>query len=979
MAQSNVAIRFRWLNRVAIFLALVVTGIFSPAIHAQMTASLDNQAAAVHQERQTRTPVEKKIHSQLLFAARQAAGLTPVPGAPGIHSSIKAEADGRFEVRITATVSPGLLAAINALGGTVLYSYPKYHSVYAFMPAAQLETLAARADVVFIGLPPKPNYGGQSQGAASGVITLSSYLAAIQTDTAPVETSVNDPEGDATHGAAIARKQYGVTGAGVKVGVLSDNINDSLNIYGTALQKGYIPPINVPSGQAGGTTQDGEGLAMLEVVHRIAPGSTLYFASGGPTEEQMAANIETLQSDGCKVICDDIFYSDENPFQDGVIAQAVDEVTSKGSLYFSCAYNDGNLDAGISSCWEGNFVSTENDGFLDFDVATSDQGGVIEGNEVLSGNSSVDVILFWAEPVGGATSQYNLYEVSPQGNFVQESDDDVAQSGEPIQFLSGVTPGDSIEVELAAGSARYLHVDIINQNSAFYNVATAGHVRGHNACDAANSFSVAATPAHAAASEYFETARPSGPYPNEFKSTDSVEPFSDDGPRRMFFTPNGTAITPGNFLNTGGKRYSKPDFTAADGVNTSDNDPNFGNPFFGTSCATPHAAAMAALAWSYNPSMTPTQLAAILRGPGALPITNPGPVNRDAGAGILMAPRILAAVAAQSAPSITGFSPASGPVGTDLTITGANFSTIQSVEFGGNVFAAGGTVNATHIYTTIPKGAKTGRIKVTTTYGSVTTTTNFTVTASVTYTVTPSAGAGGAISPNTAQKVAGGGSVTFTATPNPGYAVDEWLLNGAVAQVGSTSYTATNITANDTVKVIFSAASTTAKMVTPVPGSRFASTSVTFKWSAASGASDYDLYVGTSAGASNIFNAGILPPATLSQTVAGIPKNGATIYVTLWTYTGGTWKSVAYTYLAESTATTYTVTPGAGPDGVISPNTAQKVASGGSITFTATPDPGDAVNQWLLNGKVAQNGSTTYTVKDVTSNDTVKVTFIAPP
>jgi hypothetical protein len=55
------------------------------------------------------------------------------------------------------------------------------------------------------------------------------------------------------------------------------------------------------------------------------------------------------------------------------------------------------------------------------------------------------------------------------------------------------------------------------------------------------------------------------------------------------------------------------------------------------------------------------------------------------------------------------------------------------------------------------------------------------------------------------------------------------------------------------------------------------------------------------------------------------------------------------------------------------------VSGGGSITFTATPDPGYEVSQWLLNGAVAQNGSTSYTLKNVTANDTVKVTFIAPP
>ena len=71
------------------------------------------------------------------------------------------------------------------------------------------------------------------------------------------------------------------------------------------------------------------------------------------------------------------------------------------------------------------------------------------------------------------------------------------------------------------------------------------------------------------------------------------ETFSSDGPRKIFYKPDGTAITPGNFLfaTNGGQTLIKPDFAAADGVTTKT--PGF-SPFFGTSAAAPHAAAIAA-------------------------------------------------------------------------------------------------------------------------------------------------------------------------------------------------------------------------------------------------------------------------------------------------------------------------------------------------------------------------------------------------
>src|SRR5207253_2174141 len=74
--------------------------------------------------------------------------------------------------------------------------------------------------------------------------------------------------------------------------------------------------------------------------------------------------------------------------------------------------------------------------------------------------------------------------------------------------------------------------------------------------------------------------------------------------------------------------------------------------------------------------------------------------------------------------------------------------------------------------------------------------------------------------------------------------------------------------------------------------------------------------------------------------------------------------------------TTYTVTPSAGANGSITPNTAQVVYSGGSVDFTAAPAAGYTVSQWLVNGSV-QIGATgdTYTVSNITANTAVRVTF----
>jgi hypothetical protein len=71
------------------------------------------------------------------------------------------------------------------------------------------------------------------------------------------------------------------------------------------------------------------------------------------------------------------------------------------------------------------------------------------------------------------------------------------------------------------------------------------------------------------------------------------------------------------------------------------------------------------------------------------------------------------------------------------------------------------------------------------------------------FTVTPSAGANGSISPTSPQSINSGGNIVFVATPNASYAVDQWLVDGAVAQTGGGVFALNNVVANHTVAVTF--------------------------------------------------------------------------------------------------------------------------------------------------------------------------------
>jgi uncharacterized repeat protein (TIGR03803 family) len=77
-------------------------------------------------------------------------------------------------------------------------------------------------------------------------------------------------------------------------------------------------------------------------------------------------------------------------------------------------------------------------------------------------------------------------------------------------------------------------------------------------------------------------------------------------------------------------------------------------------------------------------------------------------------------------PTITSFTPITGPVGTQVVITGMSYSQTTAVKFGTKV--ATFTINSnTQITATVPAGAVTGKISITTQGGTVSSATDFTV------------------------------------------------------------------------------------------------------------------------------------------------------------------------------------------------------------------------------------------------------------
>ena len=165
----------------------------------------------------------------------------------------------------------------------------------------------------------------------------------------------------------------------------------------------------------------------------------------------------------------------------------------------------------------------------------------------------------------------------------------------------------------------------------------------------------------------------------------------------------------------------KPDIAGPDGVSSATYgqfvDCNGATGFFGTSAAAPHTAGVAALILGQNPSYTVTQLQNAVTGAAQ----DLGAAGKDNlyGAGKLRVPGIVA-------PTVSSFSPTAAAVGATVTITGTLFTGATAVKFG-NVSAPFTFVSSTELTATVPAGAHTGQIAVTTPDGTGTSTAAFKV------------------------------------------------------------------------------------------------------------------------------------------------------------------------------------------------------------------------------------------------------------
>lgn len=478
-----------------------------------------------------------------------------------------------------------------------------------------------------------------------GDLAASNYLAFARPAMATTNAGLVTSQGDRSMRTDYVREELGYDGAGLTIGVLSDSYAcdpgplNAAGVYTTPAEdeaNGDVPPgvgilADLPT-----TDPDciDEGRGMAQLIHDVAPEAKILFHTAFGGEADFAGGIVELALAGADVIVDDVIYFTEPMFQDGIIAQAADEVARLGVPYYS---SNGNR-ARDAYASDYHPVAFDGSTFHDFDAG----GGVDPLMTVqLNGALQTNLSFQWDSPnfsVSGAPGAQNDVDVimfDQNGARVPDCFEFLDANGffPPLcQFIftdggvpiDGGDGGDAVEfvslVDFIGGSTVQLGFETQSGDAPGYVkfVITGGGFAASeypiNAPSGYGHNNAAGAEGVGAAAFYFTEEFIGDPATLPLRSL-AGEPECVPACLNDFSSAGGTPI----FFDTDGNRLKKPEIrlkpglTGPDGTNTTfftndtsrdddDGDGVFqtGEPgefpnFFGTSASAPHVAAVAAL------------------------------------------------------------------------------------------------------------------------------------------------------------------------------------------------------------------------------------------------------------------------------------------------------------------------------------------------------------------------------------------------
>ncbi len=379
-------------------------------------------------------------------------------------------------------------------------------------------------------------------------------------------------EGDEALRAGAARTRFNVDGSGVRVAVISDGIVGLQRAQHAAEAPKLV---EAKAFGAGSLNRGQEGTVMIEIVHDIAPGASISFAAVTTDLDHIAAvNYFAQRVD---IIVDDVSYAfpaDQTSDVSVNTTRALQHPSWPLRLYVTAAGN------WAESHWAGEWRPGPDGSQLGLSTPGAvHQFNGAAGAEMLFGagngftvepDAHIRLALFWDEPWGRSTNDYNLYLMSEPGTILASSETTQGigiDSHFPREHLEYVHEGDATELFVVIqnhnNDAEPVAFDLFAFHAAgsqlrLYHRTPAGSILAQS--DARDALTVGAVNV----------------------GREMVAAYSSRGP-----TANGAA---------------KPELTAVDRVTVSDKT-HFGPRFSGSSAAAPHVAGVAALMLQVQPAL----------------------------------------------------------------------------------------------------------------------------------------------------------------------------------------------------------------------------------------------------------------------------------------------------------------------------------------------------------------------------------------
>ena len=429
------------------------------------------------------------------------------------------------------------------------------------------------ADIELVNSKLKKVQGWINVATLNAFLSLDNVLAIKAPKYATAQTGQVNSQGDAILRANQLRN-LGFRGQGIKVGVISDGANS----WTTARDSGDLPANLTRYGSCTSRARDAancvsavscnEGTAMAEIIHDLAPDAQIAVAAAATSLEFIQRINQLATTFGANIIVDDLSFFGEPYFEDGDLADAVAALPSN-ILFISSAGNSGN------SHYEAQYNVLSSAGINAHNFAAS--GSPDDRlNFIVPARGFVIPTLQWNDPFDSPANDYDLYIVSQTAVIGTSTLDQSEPDASPLESVCAYNPSSTDVINFAlidrvAGAAKRLELFFVGSPAIEHNNPL-GSIFGH--AGLARTLAIGTINA------------------NE-PGNDSIAPYSSRGPARVDFPSR--------------QDRAKPDLIGIDGVSVSGAG-GFGSPFFGTSAAAPHVAAVAAQLMSVSERVTATNI-----------------------------------------------------------------------------------------------------------------------------------------------------------------------------------------------------------------------------------------------------------------------------------------------------------------------------------------------------------------------------------